>query len=317
MQPLKGATAYVSLEPCSHKGDTGPCAKRLADSGIARVVTAMTDPDRRVAGSGHEWLKQSGIAVETDCLKQDAVRSHLGFLLAATIGRPMVTLKLAHTLDGRVAASSGESKWITGPSARALVHALRAKHDAVLVGRGTAVLDDPDLTPRRTRCENVPVRIVLDSKLSTPPDGTLGRTAASGPVWICHAADAPDSKRAAWQGTGAETVHCKGARNGGLDLADTLDRLARRGITRVLCEGGPELAASFVNADLVDRFVGFAAGMALGSDAMSMLGPLECSSIGDTKRMELIKLQRVGSDTVSMWSRPIESYQVKGRQLFC
>ena len=316
-QPLTGATAYVSLEPCSHTGETGPCAKLLADSGIARVVTAMADPDRRVAGTGHEWLKQAGIAVETNCLKQEAVRSHLGFLLTATIGRPMITLKLAHTLDGKVATSSGDSKWITGPSARALVHALRARHDAVLVGRGTAVLDDPDLTPRHTRCDNVPVRIILDTKLSTSPDGILGRTTGTGPVWICHAANAPESNRAAWLNAGAETVQCKSARHGGLDLTDTLDRLASRGITRVLCEGGPELAASFVRANLVDCFVGFSAGMALGSDALSMLGSLECNSIGDAKRMELIKLRRIGGDIVCTWSRPIGSYQVEGRQLFC
>ena len=310
-----GATAYVTLEPCSHAGETGPCTELIIGSGIARVVTPFDDPDGRVSGNGHELLRKAGITVESGCLEREAMHSHLGFLLRVVQGRPMISLKLAHSLDGKVATGSGESKWISGPASRRLVHVLRARHDAVLVGKGTALLDNPRLTPRGIGVGNFPVRIVLDTNLSTPADSNLGMSARTGAVWICHGAAASGTRRDAWRATGAETIECGASQCGRLDLADVMARLADRGLTRIFCEGGPELATSLIRGGLVDRFLGFTAGIALGSDALPMFRVLDCSDIRDAHRFELRHQRRVGDDVLGVWSRPIASYGFRGR--FC
>ena len=310
-----GATAYVTLEPCSHTGQTGPCTELLTGSGIARVVTPFNDPDKRVSGKGHESLRKAGIKVESGCLEHEAVQSHLGFLLRVAHGRPMISLKLAHSLDGKVATGSGESKWISGSASRRHVHVLRARHDAVLVGRGTALSDNPRLTPRGIGISDLPVRIVLDTNLTTPADSHLGTSARSGPVWMCHGAAAPEVRREAWRATGAETIECRASRCGRLDLADVMALLAGRGLTRIFCEGGPELATSLMKGGLVDRFHGFAAGIALGSDAMPMFRDLDCPDIRHAHRFELRHLRRIGDDVMGVWSRPIASYGFRDR--FC
>ena len=310
-----GATAYVTLEPCSHTGETGPCTELLIGSGIARVVTPLDDPDERVSGKGHHSLRKAGIKVESGCLEREAMHSHLGFLLRVVHGRPMISLKLAHSLDGKVATGSGESKWISGPASRRFVHVMRARHDAVLVGRGTALFDNPRLTPRGIGVGNLPVRIVLDTNLSTPADSHLGSSAGKGPVWMCHGAAAPEMHREAWRATGAEAIECGASPCGRLDLADVMARLAGRGLTRIFCEGGPELATSLIRDGLVDRFHGFAAGIALGSDALPMFRDLDCADIRDAHKFELRHLRRVGDDVMGVWSRPIASYGFRGR--FC
>ena len=308
-----GATAYVTLEPCSHTGETGPCTELLIGAGVVRVVTPFDDPDERVSGKGHDGLRKAGIKVEAGCLEREAMHSHLGFLLRVIHGRPMVSLKLAHSLDGKLATGSGESKWISGPASRRLVHVLRARHDAVLVGRGTALADNPRLTPRGIGVSNLPVRIVLDTNLSTPEDSQLGRSARTGPVWMCHGTAAPEARREAWRATGAQTIECGASQCGRLDLADVMSRLAGRGLTRVFCEGGPELATSLVRDGLVDRLYGFAAGIALGSDAMAMFGDLDCTEIRNAHRFELRLQRRIGDDLLGVWSRPIASYGFRGR----
>lgn len=310
-----GATAYVTLEPCSHAGETGPCTDLLIGSGIARIVTPFDDPDERVSGKGHDRLRKAGIKVESGCLEREAMHSHLGFLLRVAHGRPMISLKLAHSLDGKVATGAGESKWISGPASRRLVHVLRARHDAVLVGRGTALSDNPRLTPRGIGVSSLPVRIVLDTNLSTPAGSHLGMSARTGPVWICHGAAAPEVRRDAWRATGAEMIECGASQCGRLDLADVMARLAGRGLTRVFCEGGPELATSLIKDGLVDRFHGFTAGIALGSDALAMFGDLDCADIRDAHNFELCRQRRVGDDVMGVWSRPIESYGFRNR--FC
>ena len=310
-----GATAYVTLEPCSHVGDTGPCAELLVESGVARVVTPFDDPDERVSGKGHDRLRKAGIEVDSGCLEQEAMHSHLGFLLRVVHRRPMIALKLAHSLDGKVATGSGDSKWISGPGSRRLVHVLRARHDAVLIGRGTALSDNPRLTPRGIGVGHLPVRVVLDTKLSTQLDGNLGTSARTGPVWMCHGSEAPGVRRDAWREVGAETIECCVSQCGRLDLADVMARLAARGLTRVFCEGGPELATSLLKDGLVDRFHGFAAGIALGSDALPMFGDLDCADIRDAHRLELRQQQRIGDDVMGVWSKPIASYGFQGR--FC
>ena len=165
----RGATAYVTLEPCAHHGHTGPCAEALIAAGVARVVTALQDPDPRVSGRGHAMLRAAGVAVTEGVLEPEARAVNAGFLKRVCHGLPLVTLKLATTLDGRIATASGESRWITGPEARRAVHALRLVHDAVLVGAGTARADDPDLTVRDLGATHQPVRIVIDSRLEHAP----------------------------------------------------------------------------------------------------------------------------------------------------
>ncbi|PIE08922.1 MAG: riboflavin biosynthesis protein RibD, partial [Rhodobacterales bacterium] len=233
----RGATAYVTLEPCAHHGQTPPCAQALIEAGVARVVVALTDPDPRVNGGGIAMLRAAGIEVVSDVLRDEAARDHAGFVSRITRGRPIVTLKLANSFDGRIATATGESQWITGPEARRYVHALRARHDAVMVGGGTARADDPSLTVRGLGVTRQPVRVVLSRTLDLPLDSQLARTAREVPVWLCHGAGADRALISAWQGLGAETV-AVGVARGQLDPRAVLEALAARGLTRVFCEGG-------------------------------------------------------------------------------
>ena len=253
----RGATAYVTLEPCAHTGATPPCSETLVAAGVARVVIAIEDPDPRVDGRGVAVLREAGVEVETGCLAHEAAAVNRGFLSRLATGRPTVTLKLAASLDGRIATGTGESRWITGPRARAEVHLMRAQSDAVLVGAGTVRSDDPRLDVRGLGLEDAsPVRVVVSGALSLPRDGHLARTAATRPLWLCHDAEAEAGRRAAWTELGAELIELPmKTTDGQLDLAAMMQRLGERGLTRVLCEGGARLAAALIEDDLVDEIV--------------------------------------------------------------
>jgi diaminohydroxyphosphoribosylaminopyrimidine deaminase / 5-amino-6-(5-phosphoribosylamino)uracil reductase len=292
----RGATAYVTLEPCAHHGQTPPCADALIAAGVARVVTALTDPDPRVAGRGHAALRAAGIAVTEGVLADRARDVTAGFLKRVTQGLPFLTLKLAATLDGRTATASGESRWITGQDARRVVHAMRLNHDAVLIGAGTAVADDPDLTARDIGASHQPVRIVMDGTLRTPMASRLARTARETPVWMIHGAAATQAAKDAWVSAGARLIHAT-------DAVTALQVLAGAGLTRVLCEGGATLAASLLQAGLVDELALFTAGAAIGSDGHPALGLLNLTALKDAPRMTLRDLRRVGGDTFSLWAR--------------
>lgn len=296
-----GATAYVTLEPCSHHGKTPPCADALIGAGIARVVTALTDPDPRVSGQGHARLRAAGIVVTEGVLAAEARRLTAGFLKRITEGLPHLTLKLATTLDGRIATASGESRWITGPEARAHVHLLRLTHDAVLVGSGTARADDPELTVRGLGQTRQPLRIVLDSALSHSPASRLGQTARQHPVWLLHSAKAPADARKQWEATGARLIECS-AEMGQLGLTAAFRTLAAEGLTRVLCEGGGRLAAHLINAGLVDDLALYQAGCLIGADGTPALGPLGLTQLADAKRPRLAQSRRLGADLFSLWS---------------
>ncbi len=294
----RGATAYVTLEPCAHHGRTPPCVDALIAAGVSRVVAAMGDPDPRVAGRGLARLREAGIAVTTGVRDAEARLDHGGFLLRVTAGRPWLTLKLAASLDGRIATASGESRWITGPAARAVVQALRATHDAVMVGGGTARADDPLLTVRGIARPPV-VRVVWTRALNLDPAGQLGRTSDEAPVWLLHAAGDP----APWEGRGARCLRV--AENAtGLEPAEALRVLGREGLTRVLCEGGGRLAAALLAADLVDEFVLFQAGLALGSEGRPMIGPLALPSLAAAPRLRLAEIGEVGGEVLTRWRRP-------------
>ena len=288
----RGATAYVTLEPCAHFGHTPPCALGLIEAGVARVVTALTDPDPRVAGKGHAMLRAAGIVVTEGICGAEARHLNAGFLKRVEQGLPFVTLKLATTLDGRIATQSGESRWITGPQARRAVHAMRLSHDAVMVGSGTALADDPDLTVREMGASRQPIRIVIDSR--------LGRTARQVPVWLIHTAAAPEQARAAWAATGAELIEVSD-HAGHADLTAALHALAARGLTRIFCEGGAELAAALIRARLVDELAQFTAGALIGAEGRAALGPLTLSALSEAPRLTLISSQAIGPDTLTLW----------------
>ena len=296
----QGATAYVTLEPCAHHGQTPPCADALIAAGIARVVTALTDPDPRVSGKGHAMLRAAGIAVTEGVMTDQARAANAGFLKRVTRGLPLVTLKLATTLDGRIATQSGESRWITSPASRRTVHALRQSHDAVLIGAVTARADDPDLTVREMGPTHQPIRIVIDPRLSHSPQSRLGQTAKASPVWFCHTDQAPAVARAAWADTGAILIECK-ADADKIDLTDALQRLAARGLTRILCEGGASLAAALIRARLVDDLIMFTAGKLIGGTGLAALGPLTPAALANLPTLTLIAQRQIGPDIMTYW----------------
>ena len=295
----RGATAYVTLEPCAHHGVTPPCADALIAGGVARVVIALRDPDPRTDGGGVTRLRAAGIAVEEGVGEPRAREDHAGFLARVARGRPWLTLKLATSFDGRIATASGESRWITGPLARRLVHAERLRHDAVMVGAGTARADDPALTVRGLGAVRQPVRVVLSSGLDLDPDGALGRTAGEAPVWLLHAG-APEAQHAAWEARGARTIAVAGGA-GRLDPVAAMRTLGEAGLTRVLCEGGGALAASLLAAGLVDELLGFTAGLALGAEGRPGVGPLDLAALADAPRFALVETRAVGGDAMHRW----------------
>lgn len=302
----RGATAYVSLEPCAHHGRTPPCAAALVAAGIARVVTPLTDPDPRVAGRGHEMLRRAGITLTEGVAAQEAAEVNAGFLMRLREGRPWVTLKLALTLDGRIATSAGTSRWITGPEARRRVHAMRAHHDAVLIGAGTARADDPDLTVRDLGIDARPVRIVADSRLGLSVNSRLGRSLDQAPVWLLHGPAPSAANRNAWRRLGAEVIDCGSDPLGRLEMRDALAQLGARGLTRIFCEGGGGLAASLMHAGLVDELVIFSAGHVFGADGTAGLAAMGVTAIGP-RPFELIEATRCGADLMHRWRRVLTS----------
>ncbi|MEH7827179.1 bifunctional diaminohydroxyphosphoribosylaminopyrimidine deaminase/5-amino-6-(5-phosphoribosylamino)uracil reductase RibD [Gemmobacter denitrificans] len=298
----RGATAYVTLEPCAHHGHTPPCAEGLIAAGVARVVTALTDPDPRVAGRGHAMLRAAGIAVTEGICGPEARALNAGFLKRVEQGLPFVTLKLATTLDGRIATAGGESRWITAGQARRAVHAMRLAHDAVMVGAGTALADDPDLTVRDMGAAHQPLRIVLDSHLRHSPDSRLGRSARAVPVWMVHGPEAAAAARAAWAATGAEVIEIATTTGGSIDLRMALSALAARGLTRIFCEGGGTLAAGLIRAGLVDELAHLSAGCLIGAEGLPSLAGLGLQALSEAPRLRLIGVEAVGPDVLTRWA---------------
>ncbi|MBR9843856.1 MAG: bifunctional diaminohydroxyphosphoribosylaminopyrimidine deaminase/5-amino-6-(5-phosphoribosylamino)uracil reductase RibD [Rhodobacteraceae bacterium] len=296
----RGATAYVTLEPCSHHGKTPPCADALVAAGVARVVVALGDSDERVSGRGFERLRAAGIEVVTGVCAEEAARDLKGFFLRVEEGRPFLTLKLAASIDGRIATATGESQWITGPEARRMVHAMRARHDAVMVGAGTARADDPSLTVRDLGIEDQPVRIVVSRRLDVPLMSNLAKTAREVPVWIVHGEDADPTLLRTWEDIGAELLPC-GREGGHLSPAGVLRALGEKGLTRVFCEGGGALAASLLGAGVVDELVTFNAGLALGAEGYPAIGALGVERLREAPRMRLVDQRRCGVDLMAVW----------------
>ena len=300
----RGATAYVTLEPCSHHGKTPPCAQALIDAGVSRVVVSSIDPDDRVSGRGVDMLRAAGLSVDVGLLSEEACEINAGFILHRTQGRPLVTLKLATTLDGRIATANGHSQWITGPAARACGHMLRARHDAVMVGAGTALADDPELTVRLPGMEGrVPVSVVLDGRLSLAPSSKLASAAASRPVWVVTGPKADPAKRKPLENRGVRLIDVGHGHDGRLDIAQVMAALAGLGLTRVMIEGGAALATSFLQCGLVDRLVWFRAPSVIGADGLAGIGALGLDRLEGSPRFRRIATDTIGDDMMETYAR--------------
>ncbi len=298
----QGATAFVTLEPCSHHGTVGPCADALIAAGVARVVAATGDPNPKVDGAGFAKLRAAGIVVDTGVQEHQARQDLAGFLSVVHRGRPRVTLKLALSADGRIATASGDSQWITGPAARRRVHAERLAHDAVMVGGGTARADDPSLTVRDLGAARSPLRIIAARRLDFDGAGLI-QDLPQVPVWLAHGPNLPADRRKAWTRDGVELLEIP-AHGRSLDLAAMVQAFGARGLTSVYCEGGGTLAAGLIHAGLVDDLVIYSAGVLIGAEGQPGLGALGLDILADAPRFQLVDHSQVGADIRSHW-RPV------------
>ncbi len=300
----RGATAYVSLEPCAHYGQTPPCADALVAAGISRAVIATGDPDARVAGRGIAILEKAGIEVTVGLCAGAAEDLNAGFFLRITKNRPLVTLKAATTLDGRIATAAGESKWITGADARRFGHHLRATHDAILVGIGTVLADDPDLTCRLSGLEGrSPVRVVLDSGLRLPPTARLVQMADVLPTWVACAPEADPGRRDELTEKGVSVIETTAGADGRPAVDALLARLAERGITRLLIEGGGTVAAAFLAAGPVDRIAWFRAPAVIGGDGLAAIAAFGLDRLADAPAFERVRRTETGGDVFEEFRR--------------
>src|SRR6476646_10281321 len=300
----KGATLYVTLEPCAHVGRGAPCADAIANAKPARVVAAMRDPDPRTSGDGFARLCKAGIEVIEGVLEDEALAINLGHVLCVTEGRPAVTLKLALGSDGLVPrGQAGAPTWVTGESARAHAHLLRARADAILVGRGTIVADNPSLTCRLPGMEcRSPVRVILDRRLRTPTDARLFEDEMV-PVWFICARDEMEPNAAALQEAGAEIIPVTIDAHGLPAIREALDQLAKRGITRVLVEGGPSVAHAFLDGDLVDEAVIYRGSRPAGSDGLLPFVSEGLDRLTDSGHFTLTQERTFGPDDMTWWQR--------------
>lgn len=297
-EAARGATAYVTLEPCSHHGATPPCADALVAAGVRRVVVACGDPDARVDGKGTARLREAGIEVCEGVLEAAAAADQFGFLTRVRLGRPAVTLKLASTLDGRIATRTGDSQWITGPRARRMGHALRGSHDAVMVGMGTVRADDPMLTCRIEGYRTRPVvRIVADTNLRIDPASRLVSGASESPTWLLHRCGAEPGRLAGQAGLRFLPLS---AGIEGIDLVAALSALGTAGLTRVLVEGGAGLASGLLRANLVDRIAWFHAPGLIGGDGLPSVQGFGVDALVQMARFRRTALQAVGSDVLTL-----------------
>lgn len=303
----RGATAYVTLEPCAHTGETPPCAQALIDAGISRVVSALRDPDPRVDGGGHAMLQDAGIQVTTDILSAEAEELNAGFLLRIREGRPLVTLKLATSLDSKIATRTGESKWITGEAARQAGHMLRATHDAILVGSGTAIADDPELTCRIAGLEDCsPLRVLLDGRLRVPLTHKLVTSAKDTPTHyfiLPVQGPAQEERRGALEEAGVVVHEIAADANGNIEIAAVLTELSELGVNRLLLEGGGTVAASFLAADVIDIVKWFRAPVIVGGDGIAAIGPVGLENLADAQRFESGSVRMRGNDICETYRR--------------
>ncbi len=299
----RGATMYTTLEPCSHQGKTPPCTDAIIRAGLVRVVSALEDPNPEVAGQGHARLRAKGIVVDIGLLAEEARRAHVGHIRRIAEGRPQVLLKLAISADGKVGAAGRKPIAITADAARTEVSLLRARNDAILVGVGTVLSDNPSLTCRLPGMMGYsPVRVVLDAQLRTPLSYSVIATARETPTWVVCAPAASAMAEQVLRDKGAEVLRVE-ANAGRFDLAQLLKALAERGITRLMVEGGPTVAASFVKADLIDEVTLFRSLKTIGPDGVDALEGLPLTALTQSSRLKSLGSVQVGADTMEHFER--------------
>ncbi len=303
-EKARGATLYVTLEPCAHHGKTPPCAEAVIAAGVARVVAAVEDPDPRVAGKGFAKMRNAGIHVEVGEGAAAAREINLGFFTRLAEGRPMVTAKLATSLDGRIATHTGESQWITGEAARAEGHRLRADHDAIMVGVATAMTDDPQLTVRVAGAEHrKPVRIVVDSRLRLSLTSKLVMSAREVPTWIMALPGNDPLRVKAFTDLGVEVLEVPPEEVGRPDIGAALKILGERGLTRLLVEGGGRLIASLMAAGCIDRLVWFRAPIVIGGDGVPGAAAIGVDRLAQAPRWKRIGQVALGDDMMETYAR--------------
>ena len=289
----RGATVYVTLEPCNHTGRTGPCSEALVAAGVGRVVAAMGDPNPHVAGGGARRLRRAGIPVEIGLCEDEARRLNAGFLKHGRTGRPLVTLKAAVSLDGRIAAGSGDARWVTGEAARREVHRMRDRADAILVGAGTVIADDPSLTTRLPGGRGRdPLRVIVDGKAGIPPTAKV-----VGPGTLIVTRGARGARTAALVARGAEVLPMPGP-GGRVDLGALLDELGRRGVLELLVEGGARIHGALLAAGLVDRVVVFVAPKIVGAGGVPMVGAPGARTMAEAWTLADVRVRRLGDDVM-------------------
>lgn len=305
-EQAQGATAYVTLEPCDHQGETPPCSEALIAAGIKRCVIALEDPDPRVSGSGIKRLAEAGVETLIGLCDQEARHLNAGFLMRVTKGRPMFTLKTATTLDGRVATVTGQSKWITGAPARAFAHGLRAENDAIMIGIGTALADQPSLTCRLPGLEGrSPLRIVADTTLRLPVDSPLVNTADDVPTWVVTVKGADQEKRQALEAKGVEVIEIAAGDDGRPDLRAVALELGGRGLTRVLVESGGDLAAALIKHDLADRLAWFRSPKLIGADGRGAVATFGIDAIAEAPAFVRDSITDAGDDVLETYRRTL------------
>lgn len=299
----KGGTVYVTLEPCAHEGQVPPCAEALVAAGVARVVSAMEDPDPRTAGKGHGLLAKAGIAVTTGVLSEQAARAHSGHIARIKRGRPHVTLKLAVSADGMIGKRVGERMIITGMPAFEAVQAMRTTYDVVMVGIGTVMTDDPNLTVRLPGLARLtPARVILDATARIPVDSRLVQSAKETPLLLVVGAMAAPDNKAALADAGVTLVEVAGSTDK-VELPAALTALSARGFTRVFAEGGAQIAASLVAQDLIDEVVIFRAPVVVGPNGVPALAGTALSAIERSPRYCLVETVPVGEDVMRHYVR--------------
>ena len=303
-EAARGATLYVTLEPCAHHGATPPCVDAIIAGGIARVVSAMDDPDPRVSGDGHARLREAGVEVVVGVEAAAARADHLGHILRVTKRRPTVTLKLAMTPDGYAAGAAHDPRLhITGPVADAFTHVQRSLHDAIMVGAGTAREDDPLMTVRLAGVDAKPLRVVLDEKLSLSPRSRLASTARETPLLVISGTEASDDAARSFEdATGAEVARVA-LFEGRLDLLAALRLLADRGVTRLFCEGGPRVAESLLVSNLADEVILHRGMKPLGREGRPALTSLARAALEDDSRYRLVETRALGADVMTRYAR--------------
>ena len=302
-EAARGATLYVTLEPCNHTGRTGPCTQAILAAGVRRVVIGMADPNPHVAGGGAAFLAGCGVEVEEGVLAEECAAINRPFVKHITTGRPWVLLKAGMSLDGKLAAASGHSAWITNEAARREVHRLRGRSDAILVGRSTAVADDPALTCRLRRGRD-PIRVVLDSRLQLPPTARMLCQDSTAPTWVLCTPQAPSAAEARLVEAGAEVFRLPADRDGRLDLAAVLDFLGQRQVTSLLVEGGGEVHTAFLRAGLADECALFIAPLLLGADGLAFWRGTGALRVEEGLRLTEVAFRRFG-DNILVRGRPL------------